>query len=139
MPARSAWALLLDEERRSFASWLQRPLKMMQIVGVRHLVYKMADPQHLANPGVHLNQPLQRFEVTVEDGLAMLNFKAGNGYIDLLHTEVPVSSQGRGVGAALVKAALDHARTAHLQVVPSCPFVRWYMRRHPEYLDLLRP
>jgi predicted GNAT family acetyltransferase len=37
----------------------------------------------------------------------------------------------------LVKEALDEARRRHLQVVARCEFVAGYLRRHPEYQDLL--
>jgi predicted GNAT family acetyltransferase len=36
-----------------------------------------------------------------------------------------------------VRAALDFARDKQLRVVPLCPFVAGYLRRHPEYQDLL--
>lgn len=53
------------------------------------------------------------------------------------HTEVPSSLEGRGVGSRLVKAALDHVRAAGAGVIPSCPFVAAYLRRHPEEADLV--
>jgi predicted GNAT family acetyltransferase len=36
-----------------------------------------------------------------------------------------------------VTAALDDARRRGFHVVPICPFVEDYVRRHPEYGDLL--
>jgi len=55
----------------------------------------------------------------------------------LVHTEVPESAEGKGVGSALARAALDHARREDLSVVPRCPFMASYIRRHPEYGDLV--
>ncbi|HZQ02403.1 MAG TPA: GNAT family N-acetyltransferase [Gaiellaceae bacterium] len=43
----------------------------------------------------------------------------------------------RGLGAALVRAALDDARDRGFRVVPICPFVEAYVRRHPEDADLV--
>jgi uncharacterized protein len=55
----------------------------------------------------------------------------------LLHTEVLPSLEGKGLGALLVAGALDDIRARGLQVVPLCPFVRSYIRRHPDYADLV--
>lgn len=59
------------------------------------------------------------------------------GLVVLIHTEVAPSAEGTGVGSRLVRGALDDARTRGLRVVPLCPFVAGYIRRHPEYADLV--
>jgi len=54
------------------------------------------------------------------------------------HTEVDPRFEGQGVGATLVSWALDDARMHGYHVVPSCPFVRAWVDRHPaEYADLI--
>jgi predicted GNAT family acetyltransferase len=55
----------------------------------------------------------------------------------LLHTEVLPSHENKGFGARLVAGALDDIRARGLHVVPVCPFVRAYIRRHPDYADLV--
>jgi len=57
--------------------------------------------------------------------------------IDLQHTFVPKSARGHGVAEALATAAFDYAREHGLRVVPSCPFVRKWLRLHPEQLKLV--
>jgi predicted GNAT family acetyltransferase len=61
----------------------------------------------------------------------------GDDVVAFLHTEVDPNVQRRGLGSTLVKAALDDARERGLHVVPICPFVEAYARRHPEYADLV--
>jgi predicted GNAT family acetyltransferase len=56
-----------------------------------------------------------------------------------LHTEVDPAVEGTGVGSELVAAALHDIRERGLSAVVICPFVRAYMRRHPEYADLVAP
>lgn len=51
------------------------------------------------------------------------------------HTEVTL--EGRGVGGALARAALDDVRARGLRAVPMCPFIAAWIRRHPEYGDLV--
>jgi predicted GNAT family acetyltransferase len=40
--------------------------------------------------------------------------------------------EGRGVGSALVRFALDDARQRKLQVIAICPYVQDYLARHPQ-------
>lgn len=54
-----------------------------------------------------------------------------------MHTEVPESLAGGGIGSRLVEGALAHARGIGVQVIPRCPFVAAYIRRHPEERDLV--
>lgn len=53
------------------------------------------------------------------------------------HTEVDPAYEGKGVGSALAKGALDDARRRALPVVLVCPFMTAYVQRHPEYADLV--
>jgi predicted GNAT family acetyltransferase len=50
----------------------------------------------------------------------------------LLHTGVPAEWGGRGIGGRLVRTALQRARSEHLTVVPWCPYVRRWLRLHPD-------
>lgn len=88
---------------------------------------------------VRLNEERARFETELEDGnVAVLEFRRGAGTITLRHTEVPPQYRGAGIGGRLVRHALDYARAQQLTVVPTCPFVTAWLRRHPEYQDLVR-
>jgi predicted GNAT family acetyltransferase len=78
-----------------------------------------------------------RFEAQVDGGIAECVYRPGPGLMNIVHTEVPPRSEGRGIAAALVQAALAHARTQGWRVRPSCSYVHSYMRRHPETQDLL--
>ncbi|UGQ11299.1 N-acetyltransferase [Yinghuangia sp. ASG 101] len=57
--------------------------------------------------------------------------------IAFVHTEVSPEYEGKGVGAALVRTALDAARAANLRVLATCPFFAGWIARHSEYQDLL--
>jgi uncharacterized protein len=89
-----------------------------------------------AAPVIH-NAEKQRFELTIDGQLALLEYKRREGEILFTHTEVPQISEGRGVGTSLAKTALDYARDNHLEIVPLCEFVVAYIRQHPEYLPLV--
>jgi predicted GNAT family acetyltransferase len=85
---------------------------------------------------VRLNTAASRFEIDSEAGKAVLRFELTGDTIDLQHTSVPHALEGGGYGSALARAALDHARTNHLRVIPTCAFIKSFMKRHPEYDDL---
>lgn len=83
------------------------------------------------------NSSLSRFEVETESGLAKLEYRRLSSALDLHHTEVPESSEGQGYGSALAEAALEHARATGVRVIPTCPFVRAFVDRRPEFQDLV--
>jgi len=78
-----------------------------------------------------------RFLAVVDGQQAVLDYRCLDGVISLVHTGVPAAIGGRGVAAALVRAALDHARREGLKVVPACSYVAAYFKRHPQEADLL--
>jgi uncharacterized protein len=80
----------------------------------------------------------RRYEIAI-DGVVVgiAEYRRRPGVISFIHTEVDPSRKGDGLGTMLVKAALDSARAAGLAVLPYCPFVRNFIDRHREYLDLV--
>jgi hypothetical protein len=86
------------------------------------------------------NVEKDRFEVDLGDGtLAIAEYRLADGKIIFTHTEVPPEHEGKGIGSALIRFALDSARERGLQVVPICPFFAAYIRNHPEEQELLDP
>ena len=83
------------------------------------------------------NEAARRFEAKVGGELAVAEYQRRGDTIIFTHTEVPDELEGQGSGGELVRAALDHARTAGLRVVPACAFVASYIERHSEYQSLL--
>lgn len=83
------------------------------------------------------NTDEKRYEFDLGDDMAIIEYLTGDGVIALTHTEVPPQYEGQGIGSGLVKAVLDDIRRKQLQVVPQCQFVGTYIRRHPEYTDLV--
>ena len=74
-----------------------------------------------------------RFVIPLSGGEAELVYEiVGDDAIDLQHTEVPPSERNQGVADALVRAALAYAREHELRVVPTCPYVQAWVRRHPD-------
>ncbi len=83
------------------------------------------------------NEAAQRYESQFDGSLAMLQYEQKEGRIVFLHTEVPEALEGHGIASSLAHAALEDAKARQLSVVPLCPFVSGYIRKHPEYLPLV--
>ena len=65
--------------------------------------------------------------------LGFLLYRIEPDAVVLVHTDVDPAYEGQGLGSVLVKGALDDLRERGVRAVPLCPFVRAYIRRHPEY------
>lgn len=94
----------------------------------------MTDPDPI---DVAHNPTDSRFEAWIDGALAHCDYRLHDGVMWLTHTEVPPQLEGRGIAAALVRAALAHAAEHGLRVQPMCSYVRAYLARHPEHRALL--
>lgn len=83
-------------------------------------------------PQVTDNQSASRFEVTIAGHLAELQYRRNGQRFVLVHTEVPPELEGRGLGSALVAAAVERAAREDLTVVPLCPFAGGWLARHAD-------
>ena len=81
----------------------------------------------------------QRYIATQNNHVvALAEYRATTGALMLTHTEVNQDLEGQGVGSSLIRFALDDIRAKGLHVVPMCPFVVAFIKRHrAEYLDLV--
>ncbi|MBO0936771.1 N-acetyltransferase [Fibrella sp. HMF5335] len=83
---------------------------------------------------VTLNQDKHRFELHTDGKLSMVVFEqVDNHTLALTHTEVHPDLEGKGIGSNLVKQVLDYVEAHQLKIVPLCPFVATYLKRHPDW------
>lgn len=79
-----------------------------------------------------------RYELYIDGQLVgVADYRANGDVWTFPHTVIVGSRRGRGLGAELVRGALDGARAAGATVVPQCWFVAEFIDRHPDYADLL--
>ena len=79
-----------------------------------------------------------RYELRVDgDLVGEIRYRREPGIVVLVHTEVDPPFEGQGLGAELVRGALEDLRARGELVVPFCPFVAAYIGRHPEFEDLV--
>jgi uncharacterized protein len=84
------------------------------------------------------NPERSRFEVYADgDLVGFADYRLQGDVMSLPHTEVQSQYRGRGLASALIKSALDAARSRGLTVLPLCPFVSRYIGENPTYLPLV--
>ncbi|MFC4944554.1 GNAT family N-acetyltransferase [Pseudonocardia sp. GCM10023141] len=84
------------------------------------------------------NPDESRFEIEVDETPAgFAEYVATPGRITFTHTEIDPGFSGKGLAGVLIRTALDAARDQGLSVLPLCPFVRSFIAKHPEYVELV--
>ncbi|NHC22879.1 N-acetyltransferase [Nocardioides sp. IC4_145] len=85
------------------------------------------------------NPGKSRYEATVDgEAAGFAEYQLTDEIIVFTHTEVDRRFEGRGVGSALARFALDDVRADGVrQVLPVCPFIKGWIARHPDYHHLM--
>ncbi|RPE09262.1 N-acetyltransferase [Chitinophaga lutea] len=79
------------------------------------------------------NTAQHRFELVIDGHTAFILYRHVPGKTTLIHTEVPEALEGRGAGNAIVEKTLHYIEEQGDKLVPLCPFVLAYIKRHPEW------
>jgi predicted GNAT family acetyltransferase len=87
---------------------------------------------------VRRNPERSRYELMLDGDVAgIADYEETGGVVILPHTEIRSALRNRGLGAELVRGALDDLRSRGHRVVPRCWYVAQFIDEHPEYSDLL--
>lgn len=93
----------------------------------------------MATKDYHLidNSAQKQYEFHIESVLPKIEYIKTADKIFLTHTEVPAQLEGQGIGSQLVRKVLEDIDRQQLTLVPLCPFVAAYIKRHPEWRKLV--
>jgi predicted GNAT family acetyltransferase len=98
------------------------------------LMYKI----DMENKHIIHNQEKRSFELHVDGDKATLMYNAVKPSVwSLNHTYVPGHLEGQGIGSELVKHVLAHCQNNNISIIPRCPFIDAYIRRHPGWENLV--
>lgn len=86
---------------------------------------------------IHHDPGAREFSVDVDGYVGVLNYDLRGNTMTITHTLVPEAIGGRGIAAELTRFALETARAKGWKVVSMCSYAAVYLRRHPEFNDLL--
>jgi predicted GNAT family acetyltransferase len=90
-------------------------------------------------PEVTDNPTLCRYELVVDGVTAFVTYVRQGDRITLEHTEVPKALGGRGIGSQLATGVLETIRGSGQRLVADCEFIAAFIKRHPEFADLVAP
>ena len=93
----------------------------------------------MADYQIQNNTEGRKFEIKLDGHTAFADYMISGEKIIFTHTEVPKALAGKGLGSMLAKTALNYAKDHQLKVMPLCPFMAGYIKRHPEWKELLLP
>ena len=93
--------------------------------------------ESLENLPITDHKEMMRFELNVEGHIAFTEYERNGNRIFLIHTEVPKEIEGHGIAGALVEKILQHIEANGWKLVPYCPYVQSYLRRHPDWKRIL--
>jgi predicted GNAT family acetyltransferase len=88
-------------------------------------------------PSIRDEPERNRFVMRIRGGEAFATYRRANGYLVISHTEVPATLRGQGIGSELAAGVFEFARSKGEHIVPACSFLADWVRRHPEYRDVL--
>lgn len=80
-----------------------------------------------------------KVELDVAGHIASITARLEGKHLAAVHTEVPAALRGKRIGDELARTLLEYARRERLFVLPYCPFVAAFIKRHAEYADLVAP
>lgn len=83
------------------------------------------------------NSKKNQFEAVKDGQTAVAQYELQGAQMTVTHIVVPSAIEGQGVASALCKFAIETARAENLTIVPQCPFMAVYFKRHPENNDVL--
>lgn len=85
------------------------------------------------------NNPAEsRYEVLVDGGVVgFADYRVDGNVLTAPHTEVDPEHGGKGLAGKLITQLLDDAKEAGQQVLPVCPFVSGYIKKNPQYRELV--
>lgn len=81
----------------------------------------------------------QRYEARIGDRVVGVTEyrRVDRDRVIVFHTEIDPVLEGKGIGGRLAAGVLDDIRARGLRLTVKCPFIAAYLKRHPEYEDLL--
>jgi len=94
----------------------------------------------MSQPVITDDTTARRYRMSVDgEEVAYVEYDpVGTASILIKHTEVPAAHEGKGYASAIVRHVLEDVRAQGRTVIPICPYTMNFVRKHREYLDVVR-
>ena len=84
------------------------------------------------------NEAEGQFETWIDGQLSKLDYMQDGNTMVITHVGVHPEHRGQGVAGKITEVALEYAKQKSYRVIPMCPYVATYIRRHRQYLELTK-
>lgn len=91
----------------------------------------------MEEPEVKHDKQQEKFYIDIEGDNVHLDYSLRKDKIDLYHTYTPPHLRGRGLAGKVVEFAFNYAKENNLKVIPSCPFIPYFLEKNPQYNELV--
>jgi uncharacterized protein len=78
-----------------------------------------------------------QYEMKVDGQTVFARYRRAEGVLTILWVEAPEALRGTGAAGRLMKLVAAEARAEGLRIVPVCGYAAAWLRRSPEYRDLV--
>ena len=85
------------------------------------------------------NPEARRYELAVDDGVAVMTYNLNPPQLMITETLVPEALEGRGLASRLAAAVVADVRARGLVLLPVCPYLAGWLQKHPEHADVVHP
>jgi len=99
----------------------------------------MSDPELALDPDIHDEPAHKRYALTIDGLTAVVTYNLVEGGLMVTETLVPVPLEGQGIASRLARHVLSDVKARGLVILPVCPFFSSYLKKHPEWADIVHP
>lgn len=94
--------------------------------------------QKTMNVQIEHNKEKGEFKTTVNSEKAFLNYrKMSSDTLEYYETFVPENQRGKKVASQLANEALNYAQENNLKVIPTCSFVKTFVKENNKFDDVI--
>lgn len=91
------------------------------------------------DPDIRDEREARRYALDIDGQTAVVTYNLVEGGLMVTETLVPQSLEGRGIASRLAKHVLTDVRNRGLVILPVCPFFAGYLKKHPEWAEIVHP
>ena len=91
------------------------------------------------DPDIRDEAEAKRYALTIDGRTAVVTYNLVQGGLMVTETLVPVELEGQGIASRLARHVLDDVKGRGLVILPVCPFFAAYLKKHPEWAEIVHP
>lgn len=91
------------------------------------------------DPEIRDEDDARRYALVVDGLTAVVTYNLVQGGLMVTETLVPQALEGRGIASRLARHVLADVKTRGLVILPVCPFFAAYLKKHPEWAEIVHP